>query len=60
MKTSAASLGDPRNTDEITISLGEQMGAITPATLQTAQGELRLDVQSYGNQWRVQFVESIG
>ena len=57
MKTASASLRDPSSAAEITVTLGEQMGATTPASLQTAAGEIHLDIQAHAGQWRVLSVE---
>lgn len=53
LKSASNALGDPDGTEEIAISLGEQMGSSVTVSLRTATGELDLGVVASANQWRV-------
>ncbi|QXT64153.1 hypothetical protein [Tessaracoccus palaemonis] len=53
LESASKTLGDPDSTEEITVSLGEQMGSGVDVSLQTPTGELTLGVQAHAYQWRV-------
>lgn len=53
LKSASKTLGDPDRTDEISISLGEQMGSGIDVSLQTSTGELKLGIKALASQWRI-------
>lgn len=57
VKAAAETLGHPARAADITITLSEQMGSTTTATLRTTSGEVALNVQAHAGQWRVIHVD---